>query len=83
MMKTTKEFWARKQFTDSSTMEQWMSSKQQQQQQNNNNVKSNRDELESASVGGKNVFKKIFSNQKKKKSNQNQIQESGKLNKHL
>jgi hypothetical protein len=47
MMKTTKEFWSRKQFTDSSTMEQWMSSKQ--QQQNNNN----RDELESASVGGK------------------------------
>jgi hypothetical protein len=53
MMKTTKEFWSRKQFTDSSTMEQWMSSKQQQQLQNNNN---NRDELESASVGGKTLF---------------------------
>jgi hypothetical protein len=52
-MKTTKEFWSRKQFTDSSTMEQWMSSKQQQQQNNNNN---NRDELESASVGGKTFF---------------------------
>ena len=54
MMKTTKEFWSRKQFTDSSTMEQWMSSKQQQQQQQNNN--NNRDELESASVGGKTLF---------------------------
>jgi hypothetical protein len=53
MMKTTKEFWSRKQFTDSSTMEQWMSSKQQQQQQQQQNNNNNRDELESASVGGK------------------------------
>ena len=28
MMKSTKEFWSKKQFTDSSSMEQWMKTKQ-------------------------------------------------------
>ena len=51
MMKTTKEFWSRKQFTDSSTIEQWISSKQQQQQSSNNI--NNNDVVESASVGGR------------------------------
>ena len=27
MMKSTKEFWSKKQFTDSSSMEQWMKTK--------------------------------------------------------
>ena len=60
-MKTTKEFWSRKQFTDSSTIEQWITSKQQQQQQqqqqqNNNN---HRDDGESASVGGRIFYLQI------------------------
>ena len=28
LMKSTKEFWSKKQFTDSSSMEQWMKTKQ-------------------------------------------------------
>ena len=63
MMKTTKEFWSRKQFTDSSSIELWMTSKQQQQlqqqQPGQGSSKNIRDDImESARAGGKTI--KIF-----------------------
>lgn len=64
MMKTTKEFWSRKQFTDSSSIELWMSSKQQQQQQLHSSSKNIAEDIESASAGGKtNNFNQIFRQQ--------------------
>jgi hypothetical protein len=51
MMKTTKEFWSRKQFTDSSSIELWMTSKQQQQQQQQQQQNGNKNSREDTESG--------------------------------
>lgn len=50
-MKTTKEFWARKQFTDSTSMEHFVLSKQINKQSNTNLAKI-RDEVDNSSFAG-------------------------------
>jgi len=51
MMKSTKEFWARKQFTDSASMEQFVLNKQ-----SNTNLSNIRDEIENSSFAGKTLI---------------------------
>lgn len=60
MMKSTKEFWARKQFTDSASMEHFVLNKQA-NKQSNSNLTNIRDEVvESSSFAGKETLKAVI-----------------------